>query len=172
MKRLSDNAIKILNGILPDNLDYRLEYLPILKALTRLEAYENTGLEPKQVRKTANVLGQFGEEYNCWFNYVADFMCKYAQAEREGKLVVLPVPVGDGKLVYGIYDTEPLPAHIVTIECDYLDGLEIFPSGEIVVKVDGWEIGESDIGDTVFLTREEAEAAMEAREGGEGGRNE
>lgn len=101
----------------------------------RLAAYEDTGLEPERV-------------------------AELAKAERDGRLVELPVPVGDRKTVYGIYDAEPFPAHIVGIDCGHLDGLEIFPTGEIVVEVDGWEIGESDIGKTVFLTREEAEAAL------------
>lgn len=85
-----------------------------------------------------------------------------AQAEKDGRLVVLPVPVGKDKVAYGIADQDDGPQHIVTIECDHLENLEIWdnPWHEVVVEVDGWEIGESDIGKTVFLTREEAEAAL------------
>lgn len=63
---------------------------PIGHAFDRLAAYENTGLEPKQVQKISNVFRQFGEEYNCWFDYVVDFVCKYAKAEQDGRLVELP----------------------------------------------------------------------------------
>lgn len=89
-----------------------------------------------------------------------------AQAEKDGRLVVLPVPVGSGKVAYGLYDPDDAPQRITTIECDYLEKLEIWdnPGHEVVIEVDGWEIGESDIGKTVFLTREEAEAALKKRE--------
>ena len=89
-----------------------------------------------------------------------------AQAEMDGRLVVLPVPVGKGQKVYGIFDAEPIPVHIQEIDCDHFDRLEIYPSGEVVVEVDGWEIGQSDIAKTVFLTREAAEKALLQKEEG------
>lgn len=68
----------------------------LTKALNRLAAYEDTGLTPKEVKLIANVLREVGETYNCWFNYVAQCVIehsklkKLAQAERGGRLVVLP----------------------------------------------------------------------------------
>lgn len=93
-------------------------------------------------------------------------LLELAQAERGGRLVVLPVPVGAGKVAYGLTDSGDGPQRIVTIECDYLEKLEIWdnPGHEVAIEVDGWEIGESDIGKTVFLTREEAEAALKKKE--------
>jgi len=87
---------------------------------------------------------------------------KLAQAEKNGRLVVLPVPVGTGKLVYGLTDPDMGPQRIASIACDYLDKLEIWdnPSREVVVEVDGWEIGASDVGKTIFLTEQEAETAL------------
>lgn len=64
----------------------------------RLAAYEDIGLEPKQVRKIANVLQEVGQEYNCRFEFVAEVVEKYAKyvdAEREGRLVVLPCKCGE-----------------------------------------------------------------------------
>lgn len=67
-------------------------------ALHRLAAYEDIGLEPKQVRKIANVLQEVGQEYNCRFEFVAEVVEKYAKyvkAERDGRLVVLPCKCGE-----------------------------------------------------------------------------
>lgn len=88
------------------------------------------------------------------------------QAEKDGRLVVLPVPVGKNKLAYALPGSFSRNQEIFTIECERLDGLEIWdnPGHEIVVLVDGCEIGESDIGKTVFLTCEEAEEALKKRE--------
>lgn len=90
-----------------------------------------------------------------------------ARAETDGRLVVLPVPVGTDKVAYGFTDPEYGPRCIETIECGHLERLEIWdnPGHEVVIEADGWEIGESDIGKTVFLTREEAEAALKKRGG-------
>lgn len=98
----------------------------------------------------------------------ADHLRELVQAEQDGRLVVLPVPVGNGKMAYGIYDMDPLSAHVVGIDCGHLDGLEIYPTGEIVVEADGWEIGESDIGKNVFLTHNDAETALSAKGGHDG----
>ena len=35
----------------------------------RLAAYEDTGLEPKEVQKISNVFRDISEEYNCWFDF-------------------------------------------------------------------------------------------------------
>lgn len=54
--------------------------------IDRLAAYEDTGLEPKQVHKIANVLQEIGQEYNCRFEFVAEIVekyTKYVDAERE-----------------------------------------------------------------------------------------
>ncbi len=95
-----------------------------------------------------------------------DHLRELVQADRSGRLVVLPVPVGTGRVAYGITDPDEGDQKIVTIECDRLDSLEVWdnPSHEVVVEVDGWEIGQSDIGKTVFLTSEEAEAAVKEEE--------
>lgn len=49
MERLSDTAIDIINRLHTERLDYNSEYLPLIDAVQRLAAYENTGLEPWEV---------------------------------------------------------------------------------------------------------------------------
>lgn len=71
MNRLSDTAIEIVNELHTERLDYDSEYLPLINALNRLAAYEDTGLEPEQC-------------------------AKYAQAEKEGRYIVLKEPRSAG----------------------------------------------------------------------------
>lgn len=117
------------------------------------------------------------------FNYDPDFVASHLQSwsiaealkklqqyendEEDGRLVALPVPIGPGKLAYVLADPDAGSPDIETIECDSLDKLEIWdnPCQEVVVHVDGWEIGQSNVGKTVFLTHEEAEAALKKMKG-------
>lgn len=71
MNRLSDTAIEIVNELHTERLDYDSEYLPLINALNRLAAYEDTGLDPEQC-------------------------AKYAQAEKEGRYIVLKEPRSAG----------------------------------------------------------------------------
>ena len=69
-----------------------------------------------------------------------------AQAEKDGRLVVLPCKVGDM-----VYQT---------------NGLDIYESEvrKIVFDTDNIAFDESAIGKSIFLTREEADAALKKRE--------
>lgn len=49
MERYSDEAIRICNELHTERLDYNSEYLPLIDAVQRLAAYEDTGLEPEAV---------------------------------------------------------------------------------------------------------------------------
>lgn len=87
---------------------------PIAKAFDRLAAYEETGLEPEEL----------------------------AQAEKEGRLVVLPCEIGS-----------PVYSH-----ARKLDG------ADYVRETEFWWSDIPQMSKTVFLTREAAEAALEERE--------
>lgn len=129
----------------------------------KLAAYEDTGLEPKEgAQIKLALMGKALAEIKEFEEIPMARMIELAQAEKDGRLPVLPVPVGTNKIAYGITGSDDRPRRIVTIECDYLEKLEIWdnPGREVVVEVDGWEIGKSDIGKTVFLIREDAEAAL------------
>jgi len=112
----------------------------------RLAAYEDTGLEPEEVKEiTSWSYGPFHKKMGDWL-----------KAEHEGRLVVLPCKVGD--TIYRpsrerdeVWDWEVTEVHILS---DYY--------GEPISFVDDSdnEFFASDIGKTVFLTRAEAEAAM------------
>lgn len=135
----------------------------------RLSAYEDTGLTPEEVLPKDKA-----DEIALKLMRLADLenFCSYtrlrelAEADKAGRLVVSPRKIGDtvwvtrnpwtGKLL-----KKPLEA--------YVDGMKMYSHGLYVNllfdtrKINGtrdYEINH--IGKTVFLTREEAEAALEA----------
>lgn len=141
-------------GVVPG---YELNTARGAKAVVdRLAAYEDIGLMPDEIDSV--FINSVMEENKR--------LKELAKAEKDGRLVALPVPVGTDKVAYGITNPDDGPQRIMPIECNYLEKLEIWdnPGHEVVIESDGWEIGESDIGKTVFLTREEAEAALKKRE--------
>ncbi len=151
MKRLSDNAIDIINRLHTERLDYNSEYLSLIDALNRLAAYKDTGFEPEDINdfmerwKKAAELGRLVKQYNI------DHLCELVEAEKDGRLVVLPCKVGD--TVFAAETSPVIPLSVVCVGV-YLEGAE----GEDWEDLDNF-------GKTVFLTCEEAEAALEAQKG-------
>lgn len=124
-----------------------------LKPCPMLRKYLNTGLTPEQC-ETAKVIieSAFSDDTS-----KAERIRELLKADRDGRLVVLPCKVGD--IVYGFHGEKTiLPMVAKWIE----------------TNTDGWCIAAqytpmapkfyrfSDFGKTVFLTREEAEKALEA----------
>lgn len=99
---------------------------------TRLAAYEDTGLTPEDLRSNVDI------------DYVR--IVELLKAEAEDRLVVLPCKVGD--IVYGAETSPVIPLHVF----EYAVYLESAEGGDFEVV--------SNFGKTVFLTREEAEAAL------------
>lgn len=61
MERLSDTAIEIINDLHTERLEYASEYIPLIDAANRLSDYEDTGLEPEEIKGFAeDVAYQFG----------------------------------------------------------------------------------------------------------------
>ena len=94
---------------------------------------------------------------------VMEKLYKYETAEDEGRMVVLPCKVGD--TVYIIddidftYDRESV---VTEIDIDS-DCIAIMIQDKDSVGSSGYDI--SDFGETIFLTREEAEKALKKMEG-------
>ena len=117
------------------------------KIQKRLSSYEDTGLEPEDVRRLQQdwtSLIMTIDEMGCM-----PHLCELYEAEKEGRLVVLPCKVGD--TVYQI-DAE----RVYESEVKW-----------IIFDCDDIAFDERAIGGSIFLTREEAEAAL-ALKGGEG----
>lgn len=104
MERLSDAAIEIINELHTERLEYNNEYIPLINAANSLAAYEDTGLEPKEVlsaKELAETLCYMKKDLEAVISaikmlkeYLAigtiTHLRSLVQAEQEGRLVVLP----------------------------------------------------------------------------------
>ena len=134
----------------------------------RLKAYEDTGLGPEEVERSkleieAGCVKAIARTYGIDINRLR----KLAEADKDGRLMVLPCKVGDTLWVTG-RDNVPrkmsLEAPDIRTVCTDEDNLCMStcnrkPDGFCAYRLrnDGASIGK-----TVFLTREEAEKALEA----------
>lgn len=164
MERLSDTAVAILNALHTERLDYQSEYLPLIDAATRLVAYEDIGLEPEEYKTHADALRKLDIEH----------MHDLLVAERDGRLVVLPCKVG--QTIYeavrfrggGYSHINPMTVAGIHIgDFPDLRGHKrksylavTHPTSDILGRVSIDKIGK-----TVFLSRAEAEAALEVQKG-------
>lgn len=125
----------------------------------RLKAYEDTGLTPEEIK------APFTED--TMINLAAQALGvepsrlrELAEADKDGRVVVLPCKVG--QRVFALLDTDK---HISECEVKQIGmGNEIGFIGLEPIGARGREYGVAlnGFGKTVFLTREEAEAALEA----------
>lgn len=125
-------------------------------AWSRLAAYENKELEPEEITAMQHTLDEYHK--------VADPLLR---AQADGRLVVLPCKVGDTLWV----TSNPWTGKLLKKPLDAcVNGMKMYSHGLYVNllfdtrKINGtrdYEINH--IGKTVFLTREEAEKALEAK---------
>ena len=59
MERYSDEAIRIIDELHTERLDYQSEYIPLIDAAQRLDAYESTGMEPENIGALCKELNQY-----------------------------------------------------------------------------------------------------------------
>ena len=123
----------------------------------RLAAYEDTGLDPKSVEALKlSMMGKAISEITEFDGLPIDRLRELAEADKDGRVVVLPCKVGDtvwfktytdnGKTCIGM---QPHKAVSVRV-CVMAEG-RIFPVELLLSRV----------GKSWFLTREEAEKALE-----------
>ena len=109
----------------------------------RLAEYEDTGLTPEQVKELAHdTTGPLHRKISEWID-----------AEAAGRLVVQPCKVGDK--LYRVFYGEIFEHRVGSMKYFAIQGrwdIETYPFCPYV---------EESIGKTVFLTREEAEKALE-----------
>ena len=127
----------------------------VCRLKSRLAAYEDTGLEPEEIRWLGDLRTMKREII---FGVTAERLKELAEADKAGGLVVLPCKVGDHVWIDG-------RDAIVTEFFGYRS--ERYFHAVILGRNKNIDIPFTEIGKTVFLTREEAEAAM-AQKGGEG----
>lgn len=119
------------------------------EVVARLAAYEDTGLEPGEVKEhEATYIETMTRTYGPFHQKISQWL----QAEKDGRLVVMPYKIGD--LVYQI-----------AVRKKYLNRSMCTPYIKSVeIKTENAFKYMNDIGKTAFLTREEAEAALKKRE--------
>lgn len=126
------------------------------EGIARLAAYEDTGLEPDMIEATIN--GQIT---------LQKALEKYTQAEEQGHLMELPCKVGDTVYISGREYAAQIDEIVIKANGDITFFWLEYDRGPELEEL--WDYGEftpEDIGKTVFLTREEAEAVL-LKEGAE-----
>lgn len=195
MERLTNEEVRVdesmdrylgprsaLEGMKPKLLDLVLNG-PVLNSVSKaalrqiirhlysaLAAYEDTGLTPKEAKRMSNILMDVGIDYNCSWEYVKNWLLddrlrELAEADKDGRVVMLPCKVGDrlyevtGRKTISVYKVRAIRVELfgLFIEWDIVEGF-------VWQSLSGINAGE--IGKTVFLTREEAEKALEAMKDG------
>ena len=121
-------------------------------AWSRLAAYEDTGLTPEEIdmdHEAAETLRRLCR--NCDL----DRLEKLAEADKDGRVEVLPCKVGDGLWTFCSHPVEQVYSFTVT-DISTLNGRAMLNTSRCGV------IDARDVGKTVFMTREEAKKALEA----------
>lgn len=161
MEIYAETAMSILDELHTERLAYHSEYLPLAYAINRLESYEDTGLSPEEIER---ILDSYGRGMTL-------------RTENAQRLeIIKEIPINRlrelaqayqllGNTVYepnkrGVISTyKVISVHFsgcsILVGWDLLDG--------IYSNLNGFEI--SALGKTVFLTREAAEAALNAMGG-------
>ena len=129
------------------------------EALDCLADYEDTGLTPGEI-KSMQEEHFSGLEMAKLYSVIMELK-KYQEADKDGRVVVLPCKVGDrlyevtGRKTISVYKVRAIRVELfgLFIEWDIVEGF-------VWQSLAGINAGE--IGKTVFLTREEAEKALEA----------
>ena len=131
----------------------------MFQILTRLAAYEDTGLEPQDVISAGDMakIACALHELNAYKDIgPIEHLRDLIQAEQDGRLVVLPCKVGDHVWADG---REAIAVWFFGYKTERYLHAQFFDNAKYT------DIPFCEIGKTVFLTRDEAEAAI-AQEGG------
>ena len=152
----------VLNGVSKDVLRQIIRQL-----YSALAAYEDTGITAEEITATAS-LPMFVKVASAALGTTPDHLRELVDADKDGRLVVLPCKVGEKLWVIG-RDNVPremaLEVPDIRTVCTDEDNLCMStcnrkPDGFCAYRLrnDG-----ADVGKTVFLTREEAEKALEGK---------
>ena len=173
MERLTEKLKDILNE--QDFCFEPGEIKVVEKALGRLAAYEDTGLEPEEIKaiaglasencaKTADAIDKLLQDDAELKSYrelgPIDRLQELAQADREGRCVVLPCKVEDDVYINILGRT--LPFTVISIS--QMASTPTFKAQHGIRLV--YIFKADDVGETVFMTRAEAEAALRREQDG------
>ncbi len=143
--------------------------------IDRLGAYEDSGLVPEEAAAIeAALIGRLTAEIKEINGVPIKRLNELAQAEKDGRLAVLPCKVGDtvyvipSKANYALNILNRHPENNRVYEQPVRE-VRFYNNGVfLLITCDGTQAVHSKFfGETWFLTREEAEAALKAQKGGE-----
>ena len=143
---------KEIYGVRVKNHDY-------ISAANRLADYKDTMLEPEEIDMDHEAAEQLRQLCR---NCDLDRLEKLAEADKDGRTVVLPCKVGDtlyevtGRKTISEYRVKAIRVELFCVFIEW----EI-EKGFVWQSLAG--ITQNEIGKTVFLTRKEAEKALEAK---------
>ena len=123
----------------------------------RLKEYEDTGFDPEEIADFMKRWEQTVEIGGMLKKYCIDHIRDLLHAEQDGRLVVLPCKVGDHVWADG---REAIVVWFFGYETERYLHAQFYDNMQYI------DIPFTEIGKTVFLTREEAEAAL-SEKGGE-----
>ena len=128
------------------------------RLVERLAAYEDTGMTPKRCAEfaQADAEGRYIVMRDAEQEGVARLR-ELAKADKDGRVVVLPCKPGDVLWAFCSHPVEQVYSCTVT-DISTLNGRTVLNTSRCGV------IDARDVGKIVFLTREEAEKALEAME--------
>ncbi len=129
------------------------------KVWERLKAYEDTGLTPEDIKSALTATAVINLAAQA-LGMKPDRLRELAEADKDGRVVVLPCKVGD-KVWFETYKNSARdfigiqPHEVARISVDIIVPGEIVDTG----------FPADQVGRTVFLTKEEAEKALAEMEG-------
>lgn len=172
MERLTvfDGEFWVHKNFPPVGEDTIDEFIDCVKELAaRLAAYEDTGLEPDDIKRVFNedaVLNLAGQA----LGITTDRLRELAQADREGRCVVIDVKIGQRVWILDVGEygddeiAQPLGLEVYGIALSDDHETYYFVKPPLGMDIDPFS--HEDIGKTVFLSREEAEKALEGMKDG------
>lgn len=124
------------------------------KVWEKLKAYEDLGLDPEEYKRalSADIMVRVAAAA---LGVAAERLRELAEADKGGRVVVLPCKPGDGLWTFCSHPVEQVYSFTVT-DISTLNGRTMLNTSRCGV------IDARDVGKTVFLTREEAEKELEA----------
>nr|DAX58973.1 MAG TPA: hypothetical protein [Caudoviricetes sp.] len=133
----------------------------------RLAAYEDTGLYPESVEALKlSMMGKAISEITEFEGLPIDRLRELAEADKDGRVVVLPCKVGDTVWIVGTV-RKLYSAKVRTFFCGHpsaVRGDDV--DGHIhMIRTTECDIPMQEFGKTVFLSRAEAERAIQEMEG-------
>ena len=126
----------------------------------RLAAYEDTGLEPEEIITLRHAYDGLGRMFNVPASIMPERLREILLAEQEGRLAVLPCKVGAPVYRVGAGICKWREIDRCNEYCSGYEYEDCWEGGKEVLEEKFCLEMLDKVGKTVFLTREEAEAAL------------